>query len=117
DGRLIQGRLALLVGVSARAAAAPTDGVDLVHEDDAAPVLARCPKEITHARGADADVHLDEVRARGPQEWHPGLAGDGPREQGLAVPRRADQQDPTRDARADRQEALGLAQELDDLGE
>ena len=38
--------------------------VDLVDEHDRGRVLARLAEQLAHARGADADVHLDEVRAR-----------------------------------------------------
>jgi hypothetical protein len=115
--KLIQRLLALLVGVPARATTPTPNGVDLVHENDAAPVLSSRLEQVTYSGGAHAHVHLDEVRARGAQERHPGLAGDRPSQKRFPVPRRAHQQDAARDARPDRQEALGLAQELDDLGE
>jgi hypothetical protein len=62
-----------------------------------------------------AAVHLDEFGAGGAEERHAGLTGDRPREERLAIARRADEEDAARDARPDGQEALGLPQELDDL--
>src|SRR6266849_3166790 len=79
DQELVERLLALVVpAAEARAAVAP-DGVDLVDEDDAGGVLLPLHEEIAHARGADADEHLDEVRARDGEEGHARLAGDGSR--------------------------------------
>ena len=41
-------------------------------------------EQVTHARGADADDHLDELRRRHLEERHAGLAGDRPGQQRLA---------------------------------
>ena len=46
-----------------------------------------------------------------------GLAGDGARQEGLAGPGRADEQDAPRQARPEAAELVGLLEELDDLGE
>ena len=46
----------------------------------------RLLEQIAHPRGADADEHLDEVRARDREERHPGLAGDGAGSSVLPVP-------------------------------
>src|SRR5580765_7797627 len=59
------------------------DGVDLVHEDDARVGLFRLLEQVAHARGADADEHLDEVRAGDGEERDAGLARDRAREQRL----------------------------------
>ncbi len=66
-------------------------------------------------RRADADEHLDEVRAGDGEERHIRLAGDGAREQRLAGAGRTDQQHAARDAPAELLEFLRVAQELDDL--
>ena len=66
-------------------------------------------------RGADADEHLDEVRARDGEERHVGLAGDGAGDQRLAGAGRADEQHAARNAAAEPLELLRIAQELDDL--
>ena len=59
-------------------------------------------EQIAHARRADADEHLDELRSAQAEEGHLGLAGDGAREQRLAGSRRADQQHALRNASAER---------------
>ena len=76
DEELVQRLLALVVTAAEAGAAMAADGVDLVDEDDAGRVLLALHEEVAHARGADADEHLDEVRARDREERHAGLAGD-----------------------------------------
>ena len=76
---------------------------------------ARVLEQAAHARGADAGVHLDEVGAAGEDERHARLTRDRAREQRLAGSGRADEQHALRDPSADRGEALGLPQEVDDL--
>src|SRR5918998_351580 len=98
-------------------AAMAADGVDLVHEDDAGAVLLGLLEQVAHARGADADEHLDEVRAGDREERHARLAGDGAREQRLAGARRPVEQHALRDAGAERLELLRVLQELLDLVE
>ena len=78
-------------------------------------MAARVLEQLADARGADAGVHLDEVRAAGEQERHPRLAGNRARQQRLAGARRADEQHALRNAAADGLEPAGLAQEVDDL--
>ena len=63
DQELVQRLLALVVAAAEPRAAVPADGVDLVDEDDAGGVLLALLEEVAHAAGADADEHLDEVRA------------------------------------------------------
>ena len=84
DEELVERLLALVVTAAEAGAAMAADGVDLVDEDDARARLLRLLEEVAHARGADADEHLDEVRARDGEERHAGLAGGRPREQRLA---------------------------------
>ncbi len=98
-------------------AAVAAHGVDLVHEDDAGRVLLGLLEEVADARRADADEHLDEVRAGDREERHARLAGDGTRQQRLAGARRAVEQDALGDARAEGLELLGVLEELLDLVE
>ena len=97
------------------AAAVPADRIDLIDEHDAGRVLLGLLEHVAHARGADADEHLDEIGARDGEERHVGLAGDRSGEQGLAGAGRADQQHALGDAAADLLELLRVPQELDDL--
>ena len=72
-------------------------------------------EQVADAAGADADEHLDELRAGDAEERHAGLAGDGAGHQRLAGAGRADEQHAARDPRAERVELLGVLQELDDF--
>ena len=107
--------LALVVTAAQAGAAMATDGVDLVDEDDAGRVLLALLEEVANAAGADADEHLDEVRAGDAEEGNARLAGDGAREQRLAGARRTDEQDALRDAAAEALELLRVLEEGDDL--
>ena len=98
DEQLVQRLLALVVTAAEAGAAMTADRVDLVDEDDARRVLLRLVEHVAHARGADADEHLDEVGARDREERHLGLAGDRAGEQRLAGAGRADHQHATRES-------------------
>ena len=113
--QLVQRLLALVVTAAEAGAAMTPDRVDLVDEDDAGGVLLALQEEVAHARGADAHEHLDEVGAGDREERHARLARDGPREQGLARARRADQEHALGDSPAEPRELLRVAQEGDDL--
>ena len=115
DEQLVQRLLALVVAAAEPGAAMAADGVNLVDEDDAGRVLLALLEQVADAAGADADEHLDEVRAADREERHVGLAGNGAREQRLARSRGAHQQDALGNAAAELLELLRLAQELDDL--
>ena len=91
------------------------DGVDLVDEDDARRIALRLLEHVADARRADADEHLDEVRAGNREERHVRLAGDGAGEQGLAGAGRADEQAALRDAAAEPLELLRVLEEFDDF--
>ena len=117
---LVERLLALVVaaaepGDAGRARAA--DRVELVDEDDRRRRLLRLLEEVAHARRADADDRLDELRGRHREERDVRLARDGAREQRLAGARRAAEQDAVRDARAEPAVLLRVAQEVDDLGQ
>ena len=115
DQQLVQRLLALVVAAAHAGAAVAADGVDLVHEDDAGRVLFGLLEEVADAAGADADEHLDEVRAGDREEGDAGLAGDGAGEQRLAGAGRAVEQDALGDAGAERLEFLRVLEEFLDL--
>ncbi len=100
---------------AATAAARAADRVELVDEDDRGRLLLGLLEEVAHARRADADDHLDELRRAQREERHVGLAGDRPREQRLARARRAGQQHALRDRCAEPSIAIGVLEEVDDL--
>ena len=92
DEQLVERLLALVVTAAEAGAAMAADRVDLVDEDDARRVRLALLEQVAHAARADADEHLDEVRAGHREERTTGFAGDGAREQRLAGTRRADEQ-------------------------
>ena len=115
DQQLVQRLLALVVTAAEAGAAMTADRVDFVDEDDARRVLLRLLEHVAHARGADADEHLDEVGAGDREERHLGLAGDGARQQRLAGAGRADHQHAARNLAAEALELARVLEELDDL--
>ena len=115
DQDLVEGLLALVVAAADACPALAAHGVDLVDEHDAGSVALGLLKEVADAACADADEHLDEFGAGDVEERHARFAGDGASDQRFAGARRADQQDAARDAGAERGEALGELEELDDF--
>ena len=113
--QLVQRLLALVVAAAHARAAVPADGVDLVDEDDGRRVLLGLLEQVADPGGADADEHLDEVRAGDGEERHAGLAGHGPGQQGLAGAGLAVEQHALGDLGPDRLELRRLGQELLDL--
>ena len=60
--QLIEGILPLVVASEAGILSSrPTDGIDLIDEDDAGAFLLCRAEEIPHAAGSHTDKHLDEV--------------------------------------------------------
>ena len=98
DEELVQRLLALVVPAAEPGAAMAADRVDLVDEDDARRVFLPLLEQVADAGRADADEHLDEVRAADREERDVRLTRHGAREQGLAGSRGAHQEDALRDA-------------------
>ena len=115
DQQLVKGLLAFVMTATQTGAALTTDGVDLINEDDARRVLLGLLEQIAHPGGADADEHLDEVRAGDGEEGHPGLPCDGAGQQRLAGSGRAVEQHAFGDFRAEGLIAPGVLQEVLDL--
>src|SRR5579863_2377719 len=114
--QLVQSLLALIVAPAESGAPMAADRIDLIDEYDARGMLLRLLEHVAHARSADPDEHLDEVRARDGEERNLGLARNGPRQQGLAGAGRADHEDSLRDLAAKFLELAGIFQEIHDLG-
>ncbi len=113
DEQLVQRLVLLAVEPVARARCA--DRVQLVDEHDRRRMLARLVEQLPDARGPEAREHLDEGRRALRVEGRAGLVGDGLGQQRLPRARRAVEEDPLRDARAELLEALRVAEEVDDL--
>ena len=77
--------------------------------------FAGLAEQVAHARRADADERLDEVRARHREEGRVGFAGDGLGEQRLAGARRTDQQHALGRGGADGQVLARIGQVVADL--
>src|SRR5690606_26568856 len=88
---LVEGLLALVVPAADTGATAPTDGVELVYEDDGRRRLASLFEQAAHATSTDAYEHLHELGSADGQERHARLAGNGACQQGLACAWRADE--------------------------
>ena len=114
---LVEGLLALVVAATEAGAALAADGVDFVDEDDAGSILLRLVEEVADAARADADEHLDELRAGDAEERHARFARNSAREKRLTGTRRAHEQHALGDARAEGGELLRVLEELDDFGE
>ena len=82
--QLVERLLALLVAAHRALDAHLAERVQLVDEDDARRLGFGLREQIAHARRADADEHLDELRSAQAEERHVRLAGDGARQQRLA---------------------------------
>src|SRR5579863_3171029 len=94
-----------------------SDSVNLVDKNNARRILLALLEQITHAAGADADKHFDEIRARDREERDVSFAGNRSSEQGFAGSRRPNQQHSLRNSAAEFLELLSLTQELDNLSE
>ena len=116
---LVERLLALVVraGDAGRPLPGAADGVELVDEDDRRRRLLGLGEQVAHARGADADDRLDELRRRDREEGRVSLAGHRTREQRLAGAGRPVEQHAVGDSRAEAHVPIGRLQEVDDLGE
>src|SRR5207245_10939970 len=95
--------------------AGATDRLERVHEYEARRRRLGVLEEVTHARGADTDEHLDEIGAGNGEERHAGLARHGARQQCLTCARGPVEQHALRNARTQCLELLRVLEELLDL--
>ena len=113
--QLIQRLLALFVAADGTLHAHFTQRIEFVDEHDAGRLGLGLLKEIADARRADADKHLDELRAAQAEKRDVRFAGDRAGEQGLAGARGADEQHPFRNAAAEVGVLARVLQELHDF--
>ena len=92
-----------------------SDGVDLIHKNDAGSALLRLLKHVTNAGRTYAYKHLDEVGARNREERHFSLARDRFGEQRLASPRRSHQQHTAWNSTSQLLKLLRILQKVDQL--
>src|ERR1041385_6622005 len=101
---------------AANAVAAMTpDGVDFINKDDARGGLLALVEHVADARCADADKHLNKVRAADGEERNICLASDGAREKRFASAGRPDHQHALWNAAAKLLKFFRIAQILDEL--
>ncbi len=113
---LVQGLLAFVVAPARHGKPARLpQGVELVDEDDAGGLLLGLLEEVPHPRRAEADEHLDELRAAQAEEGDGAFARHGLGEQRFPSPRRTHEQDALRDPSAETRELLRVLEKLDDL--
>ena len=117
DQKLVQRLLLFVVAAHRICAACAPERVELIDEDDRRRALARLLEQVAHARRADADKHLDELRAVDREEGHASLARNRARQQRFAGTRRPHQQHTFRNAPAETVEAHGILEKADDLAQ
>jgi hypothetical protein len=96
-------------------AAAASDRVEFIDEDDRRGGLARLLEQAAHAACAHPHEHLDELAGVDAEERDSRFSGDRAGEQRLAGAGRADHQNSLRDGRADIVVFLRMLQEIDFL--
>ena len=101
DEYLIECLLTFIVAAADTGSAYTTYCIDLINENNRGRRFFRGLEEVSHARGADADEHLDEFGAGYREEGHACLPCHRPREQCLAGPRCAHEENALGNARAD----------------
>src|SRR3989338_2759827 len=79
-----------MASTESRPAALPSDGIDLINENDAWRVLFRTNEEIANTTGAHADEHFDEFRSRNREKRHTGFSRNRAREERLSRSGRPD---------------------------
>src|SRR5207248_5021875 len=115
DQKLVERLLFFVVSAQTVRAARATERVQLVDEDDRRSAGTRLLEKIAHARRADADEHLDELRAVDREERHARFARDCASEKRLARARRTDEQHALGNVSAETRIALGILEEADDF--
>ena len=116
--KLVEGLLLLVMAAhTGEARAGAAEAIELVDEDDGGGLGGRLLEEVADAGGADADEHLDKFGTGNGEEGNVGFAGHRTGEQRLAGAGRTDEEDALGDVGAEPAVGVGLAQELDDLGQ
>src|SRR5206468_965079 len=115
DEELVQGLLALVVSAAQAGATVAADRVDLIDEDDARRMGLALLEQVAHARGADADEHLDKVGARHGEKRPARFTRDRLGQQRLAGSGRSDEQRALGQPAAEPLEFLRVLKEVYDL--
>ena len=112
---LVQSLLSFVVSAAEPGASFPAYGVNLVDKDYAGLSFFGLIEQVSHAAGAHAYEHFDEIGAGNGIERHSRFARHGFRKQRLARSGGTYQEDAFRHSRADIAELFGGFKEFDDL--
>src|SRR5688572_23321614 len=115
DQQLIQCLFALVMTATEAGATMTSHGIDLIDKDDARRILLSLFEKIADTRSANANEHLDEVRAADGKERDIRLAGNRACQQRFSGAGRANKKDAFGDAAAQFLKLLGFLQEVDNL--
>jgi hypothetical protein len=105
------------LSVCSRSSCEPSEPPSAPARDQAWRLLLRLLEQLAHARRAESDEHLDELRAAHEEERDVRLTCHGARQQRLAATRRAQEQHALRDPTAQALVLLRRPEELDDLAQ
>ena len=114
---LVQGLLTLVVAAAKAGAALATDRINLIDKDDARRVFLGLLEQIANAAGTHTNKHLDEFRTGDREEGNASFTSDSFGQQGFAGTRRAHQKHAFGDLGANGGKAIGVLEEVDNLGE
>src|SRR5262245_56626529 len=91
------------------------NGIDLINKDDARRGVFTLIEHVAHARCADADKHLNKVRAADRKEWNIRFTRNSACEKRFTSARRPDHQDALGNASTQFLKFFRVTQKLDEL--
>src|SRR5699024_5911513 len=113
--QLVERLLTLIMSAASARATLPSHGINLIDEDNTRTVFLRLLKQVTHARGTNADEHFHEVGAGDGIKRYAGLTRNGAGKQGFTSTRRTIEQNTAWDFRAELVVATRVFQEIFNL--
>ena len=106
--QLIQGLLTLIVAATNPCTALPSDGINLINENNARSLLLCFSEQITNPAGAHADEQLDEFRGSHREERHTRFSCNCTGQQRFSGSRWPNKQDTTGNFCPESNEGFGL---------
>ena len=113
--KLVERLLTLVVSAAETCASVTSDRIDLVDEYNRSGMLSCSLKEVADTGSTNADVHLDEVRARDREEGNACFSRNCLCKQSLTRTGRADEKNTVGDLRAELCEFRGIFEEVNDF--
>src|SRR5699024_12802043 len=99
--QLVERGLTVIMSAASARATLPAHGIDLIDEDTTRTVFLRLLKQVTHARGTNADEHFHEVGAGDGIKRYAGLTRNSAGKQGFTSAGRTIEQNTAWDFRAE----------------